>query len=118
LSRNRAAQIGSSQGTKIPKNPCKILSGKWKWKIVPPTDGDPVKKEFEGKHYHWCPGQKFWTMHQPSDCTLLHSEKRLPATSPKKKPTPVKKLTFAEAALAATEAEDQEPREAKSDNEA
>jgi hypothetical protein len=37
---------------------------------------------------HWYPGHKFWTLHLPSDCTLLHLEK---------------KLTFAESAIAAME---------------
>jgi hypothetical protein len=46
-------------------------------------------------------------MHVPIDCTLLNLEKKLPMTIPKKKPTPAKKLTFAEVALATMEAEGQ-----------
>jgi hypothetical protein len=38
------------------------------------------------RNRHWFTGHKFWTMHSPIDCTLLHLEK---------------KLTFAEAAIAA-----------------
>jgi hypothetical protein len=113
--------LALAKAPKSPKIPAKFadkFSGKWKWKIFSPSEGDPVKKDFEGKHYHWCPGHKFWTMHNPSDCTLLHPEKKLPATSPKKKPTPAKKLTFAEETLVAMEAEDQEPGEAELDNEA
>jgi hypothetical protein len=37
------------------------------------------------RNRHWYPGHKFWTLHLPSDCTLLE-----------------KKLMFAEAAIAAT----------------
>jgi hypothetical protein len=80
-----------------------------------PGKGKPVKKEFEGKQYHWCPGHKFWTMHSPTDCTLLHPDKKLSSIPPGKKSTPAKKLTFAEAAIAAMEADDQEEEQADSE---
>jgi hypothetical protein len=80
--------------------------------------GEPLKKEVEGKQYHWCPGHKFWTMHLPTDCTLLHPEKKLLGIPPSKKSTPAKKLTFAEAAIAAMEADDQLEDQPDSENEA
>jgi hypothetical protein len=46
-------------------------------------------------------------MHGPSNCTLLHPEKKSPSNPPKKKTAP-RKLTFAEAAIAVMEAEEQE----------
>jgi hypothetical protein len=51
----------------------------------------------------WCPGHRFWTIHSPIDCTLLHLEK---------------KLTFAEAAIAAMEIENHDEGDAESENEA
>jgi hypothetical protein len=44
----------------------------------------------------------------PSDCMLLHPEKKISATITKKKATPAKKLTFARVALVAMEADDHE----------
>jgi hypothetical protein len=55
-----------------------------------PSKGELVKKEFEGNQYHWCLGDKFWTIHSPTDCTLLHLDKKLLSMLPGKKPTPVK----------------------------
>jgi hypothetical protein len=52
---------------------------------------------------HWYPGHKFWTLHLPSDCILLHLEK---------------KLTFAEAAIAAMEIESHDEGNAESENKA
>jgi hypothetical protein len=46
--------------------------------------------------------------HNPRDSTHLHQEKKLPATIQEKKSTPTKKINFAKAALAASEAVDQE----------
>jgi hypothetical protein len=64
--------------TKMPKTP-KIpgkqtvkFSRKWKWKMDPPSKCEPLKKEVNGKQYHWCPGHKFWTKHSLTNCTLLH----------------------------------------------
>jgi hypothetical protein len=48
---------------------------------------------------HWYPGHKFWTLHLPSDCTLLQLEK---------------KLTFAEAAIAVMEIESHDEGDAES----
>jgi hypothetical protein len=56
-------------------------------------------------------------MHAPSDCTLLHPEKKVPSNVPKKK-TPARKLTFAEAAIAAMEAVEKEGGDVESENEA
>jgi hypothetical protein len=70
----------SSKVPKIAKIHAKSLdkfSRKWKWKMNPTTDGEPSKKEFEGKQYHWCPGHGFWTMHSPSYCNLLHTAKKI-----------------------------------------
>jgi hypothetical protein len=55
------------------------------------------------RNRHWCPGHKFWTMHVPIDCTLLHLEK---------------KLTPAEAAIAAMEIENHDEGDAESEKEA
>jgi hypothetical protein len=57
-------------------------------------------------------------LHSPTDCTLLHPDKKLLSMLPGKKPTPVKKLTFAEAAIATMEADDHEQEQADSENEA
>jgi hypothetical protein len=104
----KAAHKKAPKFPKGPSKPTDKFSGKWKWKMDPPNKGEPLKKEFEGKQYHWCPGHQFWTMHSPTDCTVLHPEKKTPSAPPGKKPTPAKKLTFAEAAIAAMEGEDQE----------
>ena len=94
------------------------FSGKWKWKNNPPAEGDPSKKEVEGKTYHWCPGHKFWTMHSPAECTLLHPEKKVTDTPlTKKKVTPAKKLTFAEAAMATGIEDPHEGEEEESEDE-
>jgi hypothetical protein len=55
--------------------------------------------------------------HYPRDCSHLHQEKKLPATIQEKKSTPKKKINLAEAALAASEAVDQEKGGAESENE-
>jgi hypothetical protein len=86
------------------------------WKIDPPNK--PLKKEVKGKQYHWCPGHKFWKMHLPSNCTLLHPEKIPSDTPPNKMSTPAKKLTLSKAAIAAMEADDQEEDQADLVNEA
>jgi hypothetical protein len=111
----KAAQKKAPKLPKGPSKPTDKFSGKWKWKMDPPNKGEPQKKEFEGKQYHWCPGHQFWTMHSPTDCTVLHPEKKI--TPPGKKTTPAKKLTFAEAAIAAMEEEDQEEGQGESEME-
>jgi hypothetical protein len=73
------------------------FKGKWSWKNIKPGDGEKQSKEFEGKTYHWCTGHDFWTLHHPKDCTVLDGKKVAP---------PAKKLTFAEAALAAMDEHD------------
>jgi hypothetical protein len=78
------------------------FKGKWAWKNVKPGDGRKQPKEFEGKTYHWCPGHGFWTLYDPKDCTTLHPDGK------KEVPPPKKKLTFAEAALAEMDEENDE----------
>jgi hypothetical protein len=87
---------------KDPKKPGENrFKGNWAWKNVKPGDGAKQTKEYEGKTYHWCPGHGFWTLHHPKDCTALHPDG-------KKEPPPAKKLTFAEAAVAAMDDADDE----------
>ena len=38
------------------------------WKKQAPKDGEPKKKEVEGKTYHWCTGHKEWTIHTSAEC--------------------------------------------------
>jgi hypothetical protein len=103
----KASRTKTPKNPKLPAKQTEKFSRKWKWKLDPPGKGEPLKKEVKGKLYHWCPGHKFWTMHSLADCTLLHPEKKLPGVPPSKKSTPAKKLTFAEAAIAAMEADEQ-----------
>jgi hypothetical protein len=67
---------------------------------VKPGDGAKQSKEHEGKTYHWCPNHGFWTLHHPKDCTAK------PVGEKKVTPSPSQKLTFAEAALAAMDSDD------------
>jgi hypothetical protein len=55
-------------------------------------------------------------MHSPHECTILHPEKKLPTNAPKRKGSPPKKLTFAEAAIATMEAGDLEESKAGLEN--
>jgi hypothetical protein len=55
------------------------------------------------RNRHWYPGHKFWTLHLHSDCTLLQLEK---------------KLTFAEAMIAAMEIESHDEGDEESENKA
>jgi hypothetical protein len=81
------------------------FKGKWAWKNVKPGAADKQSKEFEGKKYHWCAGHGFWTLHHPSDCTTLHPEKKKEAPPPTKKP-----LTFAKAAVASMDDDENDDR--------
>ena len=47
------------------------LGEKWAWKKVPPKDGEPHEKSFEGKKYYWCHFHAFWTLtkHTAENCT-------------------------------------------------
>ena len=82
--------------------------------MEPPSESDPQKKEVDGKTYYWCPGHKFWTMHSPKECTLLHPEKKV-AGPTVKKPKAGAKLTFAEAAMAAEEEDHIDGQESEED---
>ena len=86
---------------KVPK-PDDRFKGKWSWKNVKPGADEKQSKEFEGKKYHWCPGHGFWTLHHPSDCTTLNPDKKKDTPPPPAK----KPLTFAEAALAGMDGQD------------
>jgi hypothetical protein len=112
----KASCVKPPKSPKLPGKQGDKFTWKWKWKESPPKEGEPIKKEFEGKTYHWCPGHKFWTMHLPHECTVLHPEKKAPTNTPKKSGSPPKKLTFAKAAIAAMEAGDRDESEAGSEN--
>ncbi len=40
----------------------------WAWKDIAPKDGEPLKKTFRDKEYHWCPHHDAWTVHTASEC--------------------------------------------------
>ena len=44
------------------------------WKLQAPKEGEPKKKEVEGKTYHWCTGHKEWTIHTSAACRLNNSD--------------------------------------------
>jgi hypothetical protein len=50
-------------------------SDKYKWKLVPPKDGEQnTKKIFQDgqkKIYYWCPHHRMWTKHSPQECKKL-----------------------------------------------
>ncbi len=48
---------------------------KYKWKLVPPKDGEKnIKKIYQDgqkKTYYWCPHHRMWTKHSPQECKKL-----------------------------------------------
>ena len=51
------------------------LDPKYKWKLIPPKDGEAVTKKVSindvRKLYHWCEHHKLWTLHDPLSCKRL-----------------------------------------------
>jgi hypothetical protein len=63
---NKAGGDDAPGGVRKPR----ANTGKWAWKDVEPPTGSPHTKTVEIKSYNWCPKNKAWTLHQPSDCRL------------------------------------------------
>ena len=40
----------------------KLVTKKLAWKLVPPKDGEPRTKNFDGRDYHWCTNHASWTV--------------------------------------------------------
>jgi capsule polysaccharide export protein KpsE/RkpR len=51
------------------------------WKKIPPGEGKPKTKEYQGRKYHWCLNHKAWTMHSNEECRGVAPKRD------KKKPT-------------------------------
>jgi hypothetical protein len=56
-----------------------IREQKYKWKLVPPKDGESTTKKvlIDGvrKKYYWCVHQKAWTLHSPQECRKSEENK-------------------------------------------
>ena len=46
------------------------MDERFKWKMVPPGDGQPQTKEVFHKTYHWCVKHQAQTVHSNEECTL------------------------------------------------
>jgi hypothetical protein len=117
-SKTKTSSGNQSSKTKAPRQ------GEWAWKDVMPKEGEPVTKEFKGKHYHI--GCKFhenrWVCHTTEECSKnpanadaasaaaasAASAADAPTTTAKK---PSKRLKAAQLAAALLE-EDEEDGEA------
>jgi hypothetical protein len=73
------------------------------WKKAEPAAGDPKSKTLNGKTYHWCPHNKMWTIHSPTDCTLGKDAENLSDGKEEKKKSDDKKLALSKALMAIME---------------
>jgi len=63
-----------------------------KWRSLPPKEGEPQSKEWEGKTHNWCTKHKGWVIHDPKKCTSNIKERlKNDKASPKKTGSPKRK---------------------------
>jgi hypothetical protein len=84
-----------------------IRESKYKWKQIPPRDGEPTTKRvlIDGvkKKYYWCVHHRMWTLHSPQECRKA-DENRKKRQSPSKHQGPSKRKKIQEKARIAFEA--------------
>ena len=83
------AKAAKMQGKKKPASRSTSIDSKYKWKLIPPKDGEAVTKKVSvndvKKVYHWCEFHQMWTIHDPMSCKREPTGMRRKSSSDKYK---------------------------------